>query len=121
MPISFLSIVESGCHTFSFPGWPSKQICLDNEKSTRKSTTTIPQSLKITENSLIQHCERSELRLHFEWTEVHQKCQKWLEVKQCYQTGQFRTKLVENTKIDKIQMRHFFDNFQTMCLSSSIS
>ena len=37
MPISFLSIVESGCHTFSFPGWPSKQICLDNEKSTRKA------------------------------------------------------------------------------------
>ena len=27
--------------------------------------------------SLIQHCERSELRLHFEWTIVIQKCQKW--------------------------------------------
>ena len=26
--------------------------------------------------SLIQHCERSELRLHFEWT-VHQKYHKW--------------------------------------------
>ena len=26
--------------------------------------------------SLIQHCERSELRLHFEWTNVYQKCQK---------------------------------------------
>ena len=25
----------------------------------------------------IQHCERSELRLHFEWTKVHTKCQKW--------------------------------------------
>ena len=24
----------------------------------------------------IQHCERSELRLHFEWTKVNQKCQK---------------------------------------------
>ena len=45
--------------------------------------------------SLIQHCERSELRLHFEWT----KCPKspiWrvfenlmLAVKQSYQTGQF--------------------------------
>ena len=23
-----------------------------------------------------QNCERSELRLHFEWTKVHQKCQK---------------------------------------------
>ena len=27
--------------------------------------------------SRIQHCERSELRLHFEWTIVHEKCQKW--------------------------------------------
>ena len=26
--------------------------------------------------SLIQHCERSELRLYFEWTKVHQKSQK---------------------------------------------
>jgi|ERR1712062_711632 len=29
------------------------------------------QCLKITEKSLIYHCERSELRLHFEWTKVH--------------------------------------------------
>ena len=27
--------------------------------------------------SLIQHCERSELRLHFELTKVNQKCQIW--------------------------------------------
>ena len=27
--------------------------------------------------SLIQHSERSELRLHFEWTKVNQKCKKW--------------------------------------------
>ena len=27
--------------------------------------------------SLIYHCERSELRLHFEWTKVYQKRQKW--------------------------------------------
>ena len=26
--------------------------------------------------SLIQHCEQSELRLHFEWTKVNLKCQK---------------------------------------------
>ena len=26
--------------------------------------------------SIIQHCERSELRLHFEWTKVNQKFQK---------------------------------------------
>ena len=51
------------------------------------------------------HCERSELRLHFEWTKVHQKCQNGpfgeilenlkLTVKQCYQTEQ---NLVENVK-----------------------
>ena len=50
--------------------------------------------------SRIQHCERSELRLHFEWTKVNQKCQKMvhfgeflkklkLAVKQFYQTGHF--------------------------------
>ena len=33
--------------------------------------------LKITEKSRIQNCERSELRLHFEWRKVSQKCQKW--------------------------------------------
>ena len=27
--------------------------------------------------SFIEHCERSELRLHFEWTNVNQKCQNW--------------------------------------------
>ena len=27
--------------------------------------------------SRIQHCERSELRLYFEWTKVNNKCQKW--------------------------------------------
>ena len=26
--------------------------------------------------SLIQHCERSELHLHIEWTKVHEKCPK---------------------------------------------
>ena len=26
--------------------------------------------------SRIQHCERSELRFHFEWPKVHKKCQK---------------------------------------------
>ena len=29
------------------------------------------QCLKIIQNCGIQHCERSELRLHFEWTQVH--------------------------------------------------
>ena len=27
--------------------------------------------------SPIQHCERSELRSHFQWTKVNKKCQKW--------------------------------------------
>ena len=36
--------------------------------------------------SRIQYCEQSELRLHFEWTKVNQKCQKM--DKQCYHTGQ---------------------------------
>ena len=31
----------------------------------------ITRCLKITEKSLIQHCDRSELRLHFEWTKVN--------------------------------------------------
>ena len=55
--------------------------------------------------SLIQHCERSELRLHFEWTKSLLKSTKYdqfwrvfenlkLAVKQCYQTGQIsRTKI----------------------------
>ena len=33
--------------------------------------------LKITDKSLIQHCERSEIRLHFKWTKVNSKCKKW--------------------------------------------
>merc|ERR1711860_405457 len=50
--------------------------------------------LKITENSLIQHCERSKLRLHFEWTKVNGKCQD-----------------------SKIQMRHFEEFSNTVRLS----
>ena len=65
--------------------------------------------------SLIQNCERSELRLHFEWTQVHWKCQKWSifasfwKPEACGQTvlpdrsvliGQ---KLVENAKIGKFK------------------
>ena len=45
--------------------------------------------------SLIQHCEWSELRLHFEWTKVNQKCLKWSILASFWkpeaygQTGQF--------------------------------
>ena len=31
--------------------------------------------LKITTKCLIEHCERSELRLHYEWTKINQKWQ----------------------------------------------
>ena len=60
--------------------------------------------------SCIQHCERSELRLHYEWAKVNWKCQNgqfwWLfknlrlTVKQCCQTG-----FQKLAKIDHI--RHF--------------
>ena len=69
--------------------------------------------------SLIQHCERSELRFHFEWTKVHEKWQKLVNLasfdqpETCSQTvlpdrsllvGQ---KLMESAKNWKTQMRHF--------------
>ena len=78
--------------------------------------------------SLIQHCERSELRLHFEWT----KCPKspiWrvfenlmLAVKQSYQTGQFKIgqKLVENAKIEKFKC-DILGYFQTLCCGAFLS
>ena len=49
--------------------------CLNLEKAEIKEL----ESGTVFENhrkSLIQHCERSELRLHLEWTKVNQKCQK---------------------------------------------
>ena len=74
--------------------------------------------------SLIQHCERSELRLHFEWTKVNWKCQKWSILESfwkpeaCGQTvlpdssiliGQ---KLVENAKIKNSNVTFWVLNFQ---------
>ena len=78
--------------------------------------------------SIIQHCERSELRLHFEWTKINWKCQKWSILASfwkpeiCGQTvlpdrsvlkGQ---KLVENAKIKKFKC-DILSKFQTMCTS----
>ena len=40
-----------------------------------QSERTIYTVFEKSQKSLIQHCERSELRLHFEWPKVHQKCQ----------------------------------------------
>ena len=61
----------------------------------------------------------TELRLHSEWTKVHSKCQKiinlgeFLKLEACGQTVLpdrwilIRQKLVKNTKMSKNQMRHF--------------
>ena len=73
--------------------------------------------------SVIQPSERRELRLHFAWTKVNKKCQKWSilasfwKPEACGQTmlpdrsvliGQ---KLVENAENAKIQMCHIFCNW----------
>ena len=62
--------------------------------------------------SLIQHCERSELRLHFEWTKVNQKwsilvifwkpeaCGQTVLPNRSILVGQ---KLVENAKYEKMK------------------
>ena len=66
--------------------------------------------------SLIQHCERSERRLHLsgqKLTRNAKNSQFWrvcenlkLAVKQCYQTGH-KTKIGRKCRNSKIQMRHF--------------
>ena len=81
--------------------------------------------------SLIQHCERSELRLHFEWTKVNKQCQKWSilvsfwKSEACGQTvlpdrsillGQ---KLLENDRWKKFNC-DTLSNFQTMCMFWSL-
>ena len=48
--------------------------------------------------SRIQYCERSELRLRFEWTKVNKKCQKWSWIQTVNLIGQ---KLMKNPKIEK--------------------
>ena len=75
------------------------------------------QCLKITEKVSFQHCERSELRLHFEWTKVHQNCLKcsiwqfkklnWRSNSVTRQVTFKRTKNGEKCQLSKIQMRHF--------------
>ena len=69
--------------------------------------------------SLIQHCERSELRLHLSGQKLTRNAKNslfWrvcenlkLAVKQCYQT-------LKRTKIgEKCQKCDFLSNFQTLC------
>ena len=63
--------------------------------------------------SRIQHCERSELRLHFEWTKVNQKCQK-MKLRSNRVTrlliGQIS---VKNAKIEKFKC-DILSHFQTL-------
>ena len=54
--------------------------------------------------SFIQHCERSDLRLHFEWTKVNQQC----------------PKLVENAKIQKFKC-DILGDFQTLWIIKNIT
>ena len=77
--------------------------------------------------SRIQHCERSELYLHFEWTKVHQKCHKWpiwrvfenlkLAVTQCYHLPDrsilISQILVENAKAEKLKC-DILDDFRIL-------
>ena len=70
-------IDEFSCNT----GWSNKfcrNICkkiffeiVNINIGSKSYFATMTRCLKITERSLIQHCERSELRLHFEWTKVN--------------------------------------------------
>ena len=51
---------------------------------------TLMQVCTVLENhrkSLIQHCERNKLGLHFKWTKVHYKCQKWSILQQFEKPG----------------------------------
>ena len=92
-------------------------------------------SITVFENhrkSIINHCERSELRLHFEWTKVIQKCQKWSILASfwkpdaCGQTVLpdrsvlIGKKLVVKTNIQKFKC-DILSNFQTMCISMLIN
>ena len=77
---------------------------------------------------IIQHCERSELLLHFEWTKVNEKCSKWSilasfwKPEACGQTvlpdrsALIVQKLVKSAKIEKFKWEILGD-FQTMCSS----
>ena len=61
--------------------------------------------------SRIQHCERSEIRLHGQFWRVFENLK--FEVKKRYQTG-IRQKLVENAKVEKKVKCDILSNFQTL-------
>ena len=72
-----------------------------------------PQCLKMAKKSRIQHCERSELRLHFEWTKVHEKSQACGQIVLPDGSLLIGQQLKENAEFEKTKMRHFVD-FQTL-------
>ena len=65
--------------------------------------------------------ERSELRLHTEWTKNHKKCHKWL-IWRVYENQSvlpdrsliIGKKLIENAKIEKFRC-DILGDFQTLC------
>ena len=85
--------------------WPQRSSCASDRQPSPLPSGLVPQfclamlpahSVWKSQKSLIQHCERSELHLHFEWTKVNQKwsilasfwkSEVWSQ--QYYQTGQF--------------------------------
>ena len=74
--------------------------------------------------SLIQHCERSELRLQIEWTKVNSKCQKWYILKTwslwsnsvtCHVTFNW-INIGGKCQNKKKSICDILSNFQTLCL-----
>ena len=54
-----------------------KQQQMMEQGASFSSVTDIDLSLAVQGTKFCNNCERSELRLHFEWTKVYKKCQKW--------------------------------------------
>ena len=73
--------------------------------------------------SLIQHCERSELRLHFEWTKVNLKMPKIVHFGEFLKTWSLRSNSVTRHVKSWWKMPKFkcdiLSNFQTMCSCNS--
>ena len=66
-----------------FPTLPSETLSQSCEKLPLATMTLFSNATYLTvfgnhTKSRIQHCERSELRLHFEWPKINENCQKYL-------------------------------------------
>ena len=71
---------------------------------------TNSQCLKILKKVAFNICERSELRLHFEWTKVHEKCQKMVHFGEFFKTVACGQTVLPDRSIfieQKIEIRHF--------------